>query len=169
VTRWVSPERPDEPDAAEAPGAAQPSGPARSATHRAAPRRGLHRRQNKLLAAAAAILVAAVVLILVVVLRDPDRPAPGSPEAVADDFATALRSGPPPRLAALACPDARAGVVRAANRLAGRVTSARRDTVSVVGGTAAVRLLLVLRGRSEPATVALSSASGTWCVSAFAP
>jgi hypothetical protein len=132
--------------------------------------RGGNRRQTQLLALAALIIVTAIVLAVVVVLRSgSDGPAKGSPEAVGDDFATALRSGSTARVEALACPPAKAEVLRAVQTLLGPTTSAgRKGSATVRGDVAVLRLGLTVAGHDRIGTLALNHASGQWCAQVFA-
>jgi hypothetical protein len=157
MTEWRSPAD------ADGPGDDQPDEAGRR------PERSAHRRQNQVLIVAGALIAAAVVLLLVVLLGGgDDGPAKGSPEAVTDQFAGALRSGQDARITAVSCASARAAVLTGARPVLGRVTSAHRSGGAAVSAEVAVaRLALSVGGKHEVGTLALRKQPGTWCVAGF--
>jgi hypothetical protein len=157
MTEWHTPGDEPELEASEPP------------TAYAEPRRG-NRRQTQLLVLAGVVIVAAVVLLVVVLVGGGSNgPAKGSPEAVADDFASAVRAGSAPRVSNATCFPARAQVLASAKDLLGHTTSAsRQGSATVQGGVAALRLALTVQGHDRSGTLALSRLDGAWCVDAFA-
>ena len=148
----------------------QPVQPPDGSSERPArPARPRHRRQTQLLILAGALAVAAVVLLLVVLLTGgSDGPAKGSPEATADRFAAALRSGASAQVSALACASARSGVLAGARAVLASVTSAHRSgSATTASGLAVARLVLSVRGKNEVATLALRHDAGAWCAAGF--
>jgi hypothetical protein len=118
---------------------------------------------------AGALFAAVIVVVLVVTLDGSDGPAPGSPEAITDSFASALRSPDRLAIATLSCRPARARVAAAVEPLLGTVTSASRSGAAFVQGSNAVdRITLQADGRDMIGTVALSRTTDAWCVSAVA-
>jgi hypothetical protein len=163
VTQWRTPG--GEPAATGDP---QPADPQPAGPQPAEPSRGRAAgRQTVLLGVAGALIAAAVVLALVVTLGRSDGPAPGSPEAVADDFAAALRTGSADRVAELACGAARDRVARAARPVLGQA-AARSGSAAVQGAVAVARLRITPRsGAALVGTLGLQQSDGTWCVQAF--
>lgn len=127
-------------------------------------------RQRLLLVLAGALFAAAVVLVLAVTLGGSDGPAPGSPDAITDNLAAAIRAHDATKAAQLSCRPARARVARAVGELGSGVTSASRPgTAHVQGGLALDQLRLGLSGgKTVAATVAMNQVAGKWCVTAFA-
>jgi hypothetical protein len=131
------------------------------------PRR--HPRQNLILAVAAALLAAVVVIVLVVTLRGSDGPASGSPDAVTDQFAAALRGHDTARMQELTCAPQRGTVAHALADAPTDITSAVRRGSAEVQGEFAVDLIdLRSAAASGSVTVALREVSGTWCVGSVA-
>lgn len=129
-----------------------------------------HPRQTQLLAAAGVLIAAAIVLVLVVTLRGgPDGPTPGSPDAVTDALAAALRAHDSRQVAATTCPSARAVVARETRGVVHGATAAARRGSARTQGTAAVAQIAVTTSRgSANATVALRASHGAFCVASFA-
>jgi hypothetical protein len=127
-------------------------------------------RQRLVLVLAGAFFAAALALVLAVTLGGSDGPAPGSPDAVTDNFAAAVRSADVTTAAQLSCRPARARVARAVRAVGSDVTSAgRRGSAHVQGAVALDQLQLGLSGgKTVAATVAMSQVAGKWCVAAFA-
>jgi hypothetical protein len=129
-----------------------------------------HPRQNQLLAVAGVLIAAAIVLVLVVTLNGgSDGPAPGSPDAVVDSLAAALRAHDSAKVAALSCPSARAHVARETRHVLDAVTAASRHTSAETQGDLAVgQLAVTVPKGSADATVALQHIARSWCVASFA-
>ncbi len=129
----------------------------------------LRSRQTQLLILAGVLIVAAVVLALVVALRSgSDGPAAGSPDAVTDSLATALRAHDSGKVAASACPPARATVARETRAVVSTATAAaRRGSAQIQGDVAVAQIAVVTARASAAATVALRLRTGTWCVASF--
>jgi hypothetical protein len=134
----------------------------------AVPRR--HPRQNLILAVAAGLLAAVVVIVLVVTLRGSDGPPAGSPDAVTDQLAAALRAHDVARARAVACTGQRAQVTRAIGRaLPGELESAQRRASAEVQGEVAVDLIALQSAtQSGSMTVALRQGADAWCVTSIA-
>ncbi len=140
-------------------------------THSESARPGRHPRQNQLLAAAAVLIVAALVLVLVVVLRGgSDGPTAGSPDAVTDQFASAVQAHDSARIDALSCAANRAAVARPLRGLLRDLRSATRSGEATVRSDLAVVLIGVRTSTSSSGsiTVALRKLGTTWCVASVA-
>jgi hypothetical protein len=129
-----------------------------------------NRRQTQLLVLAGVVILAAIVLAVVVLVGGgSDGPAKDSPEATGDHFAAAVRAGSSAQVSDLSCAAAQSDVLRATRAVLGQTTSASRQGAATVQGDVAVlRLGLSVQGHDRTATLALSDASGQWCVDAFA-
>ena len=129
-----------------------------------------HPRQNQLLAVAAVLLGAAIVLVLVVTLRSgTDGPASGSPDAVTDSLAAALRAHDAGKVGAVSCRAARAEVARETRGVvANALTAQRHGSAQAQGSLAVAQIAVTTPHGSGNATVALRSTEGSWCVASFA-
>jgi hypothetical protein len=129
-----------------------------------------HPRQNQLLALAGVLIVVAVALVLVVTLRGgSDGPASGSPDAVTDSLAAALRAHDSGKIADTACRSARAAVARGTRGVvAGVVGATRHGSAQTQGALAVAQIAVTTASGSANATVALRSTGGAWCVASFA-
>jgi len=129
-----------------------------------------HPRQNQLLALAAVLIVAAVVLVLVVTLRGgSDGPASGSPDAVTDSLAAALRAHDSGKVADTACHSARVALAQQTRDVVDAVVAAaRHGSAQTQGSLAVAQIAVTTSNGSANATVALRSAHGAWCVASFA-
>ncbi|HZZ97112.1 MAG TPA: hypothetical protein VFE19_08855 [Jatrophihabitantaceae bacterium] len=127
------------------------------------------RRQLQLLVLSGLLVASIAVLVLVLLLRDGSTgPATGSPDAVTDSFAAALRAGSVHQVRAVACAPARV-VLASSQALLGATTSASRQGSAAVQGSIAVeRLALTAQGKEQVGTVALRRLSGRWCVQGLA-
>lgn len=134
----------------------------------ATPRR--HPRQTLILAVAAALLAAVVVIVLVVTLRGSGGPSAGTPDAVTDQLAAALRAHDSAGVRAVTCPGQRTQVTREVGRaLPAGLESAQRKASAEVQGDVAVDLIeLRSAARSGSMTVALRHGADAWCVTSIA-
>jgi hypothetical protein len=135
-----------------------------------APPRRQHPRQNLILVVAGVLVAVTVVLVLVVTLGGSDGPAAGSPDAVTDDFAAAVRAHDSARIGALSCPAQRALVARPLRGLLKDLASAQRKGSAAVQGEAGVALIAVQTSTksSGSMTIALRRTETSWCVASLA-
>lgn len=129
-----------------------------------------HPRQNQLLAVATVLLVAVLVLVLVVTLRGgADGPAAGSPDAVTDSLAAALRAHDSDKVATTSCGSARTAVTRETRAVVDSVTAAaRHGSAQTQRDVAVAQIAVTTANGSANATVALRRTDGAWCVASFA-
>lgn len=130
-----------------------------------------HPQQKALLAAAGGLLAVALVLVLVVVLTGgSDGPAPGSPDALTDRFASALRAHDPNSVAALSCRSARRSVAHATRPVLDSITAAQRVGSAKLFSDIALARITVAGSvpAGEIATVSFRMVRRSWCVAGFA-
>jgi hypothetical protein len=129
-----------------------------------------HPRQNQLLGVAGVLIVAAIALALVVTLGGgSDGPAAGSPDAVTDSLAAALRAHDSGKVADTACRSARAAVRQGTRSVLDSVVAAtRHGSAHTRGNLAVAQIAVTTANGSANATVALRSTGGGWCVASFA-
>jgi hypothetical protein len=134
------------------------------------PQRRRHPRQNLILAGAGALFAAAIVIVLVLTLSGSDAPAPGSPDAVTDNLASALRAHDSARIGTLSCLPQRALVARPLRGLLKDVASASRKGSANVRDQIAVALIALQTSTNSSGsmTVALRQTGTTWCVASIA-
>jgi hypothetical protein len=127
------------------------------------------RRQLQLLVLSGLLVASIAVLVLVLLLRDGSTgPAKGSPDAVTDTFAAALRAGSAQQVRSVACAPARV-LLRSSDALLGTTTSAsRQGSAAVQGSIAVARLAVTAQGKDQVGTVALRRLHGRWCVQGLA-
>jgi hypothetical protein len=127
------------------------------------------RRQLQLLVLSGLLVASIAVLVLVLLLRDGSTgPAKGSPDAVTDTFAAALRAGSAHQVRSVACAPARV-LLRSSDALLGTTTSAsRQGSAAIQGSIAVARLAVTARGKDQVGTVALRRLRGRWCVQGLA-